>query len=94
MFPQKMKERFINDKFIKVYAHLRERIMPKKKDEFECLLSMSDLGKYVGKWIAIVDETVVSTSDIGKEAFEEAKRKCPGSKPLLLKVPSNSVMLL
>lgn len=68
--------------------------MPKKKDAFECLLSMPDLGKYVGKWIGIVDSTVVSSGNVGKEVFAEAKEKCPGSTPLLLKVPTNTVMLL
>ncbi len=28
--------------------------MPEQKDEFACLLSMPDLGKFVGKWIVIV----------------------------------------
>jgi len=65
-----------------------------KKDEFECLLSMRDLGKYVGRWIAIVDEKIVSVGDAGKEVFKEARRKYPESTPLVLKVPSSTVMLL
>jgi hypothetical protein len=68
--------------------------VPKQKDEFSCLLSMPDLGKYVGKWIVIVDNAVVSSGIVAKEVFAEAKQKYPGSKPLLLKVPSDSVMLL
>ena len=68
--------------------------MPKKKDEFECLLSMPDLGKYVGKWVVIVNNTVVSSGKSGKEIFAEAKEKYPNKTPLLLKVPTNTVMLL
>jgi hypothetical protein len=68
--------------------------VPKQKDEFACLLSMPDLGKYVGKWIVIVDNAVVSSGEVAKEVFAEAKQKYPDSKPLLLKVPSDSVMLL
>jgi len=68
--------------------------MPERKDEFECLLSMKDLGKYIGKWIAIVDEEIVSTGKAGKDVFNEAKEKHPGSIPLVLKVPSSTVMLM
>lgn len=68
--------------------------MPKHKDEFACLLSMPDLGKFVGKWIVIVNNTIVCSGNVGKEVFAEAKQKYPHSKPLLLKVPSDNVMLL
>jgi hypothetical protein len=68
--------------------------MTNKKDEFECLLSMPDLGNYVGKWIVIVNNAIISTGTVAKEVFAEAKRKCPDSKPLLLKVPQESAMLL
>ena len=68
--------------------------MSKKKNEFECLLSMQDLGKYVGQWIAIVNDEIVSTGESGKEVFNEAKQKFPRNIPLLLKVPSNTIMLL
>lgn len=68
--------------------------MSKTKGEFECLMTMRDLGKYVGKWIAIVDEQIVSIGDAGKEVFKEAKRKHPKKTPFVLKVPSSSVMLL
>lgn len=68
--------------------------MPKTKGELECLLSMHDLGRYVGKWIAVVDGKVVSTADSGKEVLKESKEKFPEGTPLILKVPSHSVMLL
>ena len=71
-----------------------ERFMKKRADEFNCLLSTPDLGKYVGKWIVIVDNKVVAAGTVGKKVFAEAKRKYPGSKPLLMKVPSETVMLL
>jgi len=71
-----------------------ERFMPKTKSEFEYLLSMHDLGKYVGKWIAVVDGKIVSTADSGKEVLKESRDKCPERAPLILKVPTHSVMLL
>jgi hypothetical protein len=70
-----------------------ESSMP-KKDEFECLLAMRDLGKYVGKWIAIVEDEIISSGESGKAVFKEAKRKCPSDTPLIFKVPSSSIMLL
>ena len=68
--------------------------MSRKKDEFECLLSMADLGKYVGQWIAIVDDKIVFTGDAGKVVFKKTREKYPLKTPLILKVPSNANMLL
>lgn len=87
-----MNERFIKNKNIK--DKLRGRKIMPKKDEFECLLSMPDLGKYVGKWIAIVDDKIVSTGTAGKEVLKEARSKYPDRTPLIMKVPSQTVMLL
>ena len=68
--------------------------MAKKKDTLACLLTIPDLGKYVGKWVGIVDNTVVSSGKSGKDVFAKVKEKYPESTPLLLKVPDNTVMLL
>ena len=54
----------------------------------------SVLGKYEDKWIAIIDSEVVSSGESGKKVFKEARAKYPNNKPLLLKVPSSTVMLL
>lgn len=64
------------------------------KSEFQCLMSMPDLGKYIGKWIAIVDGKVVASGDQGKLVFQEVKKKYPKREPLILKVPADKVMLL
>lgn len=63
------------------------------KTEFECIMSMPNLGKHMGKWIAVVDEDVI-VGDAGKEVFKKSKQKHPGKEPLIMKVPSNTVMLL
>lgn len=68
--------------------------MSKGKSEFECLLSMPDLGKYVGKWIAIVDDKIVSVDDSGRVVFKEARKKYPRKTPFITKVPTNATMLL
>ncbi len=41
--------------------------MPKQEDEFTCPLSMPNLGKLVGKWIVIVNNTGVPSGNVGKE---------------------------
>jgi len=55
---------------------------------------MRDLGKYVDKWIAIVDDEIISIGNTGKEVFKQARQKYPEKTPLVLKVPSSTVMLL
>ena len=97
-----MNETFINVKCYKLSyrfiekAHKEKEIMRahKTKSEFECLMLTRDLGKYVGKWIAIVDEEIVSIGDAGKQVFKEAKQKHPRKTPFVVKIPSSSVMLL
>lgn len=68
--------------------------MPRKMTEFEHAMSMSDLGRYVDKWIAIVDGSVVAEGKNGVKVFKEAKQKHPTRTPFLMKVASNRVMLL
>ena len=54
---------------------------------------MPDLGKYVGKWIAVIGDEIIA-GDVGKEVFKKAKQKYPDREPLIMKVPSNVVMLM
>ena len=68
--------------------------MSKRKNEFECLLSMPDLGKYIGKWIAIVDDEIVSVGNAGKVVFKKARKRYPQKTPLLVKIPTDAIMLL
>jgi len=64
------------------------------KDEYQCLLSMPNLGDYIGKWIAIVGEKIVAEGSDAKSVFARAKEKYPKREPLILKVPQDRVMLL
>lgn len=69
--------------------------MPKKrKNEFEVVMSMTDLAKYIGRWIALVEAEIVSIGDSGKDVFREAKKKYPDREPFIMKVPQNEIMLL
>jgi ferredoxin len=72
----------------------KERESMREKNEFQCLMSMPNLGDYLGQWIAIVGEQVIASGTDGKAVFKEAKRKCPNKEPLILKVPHDRVMLL
>lgn len=66
----------------------------RRKDEFQCLMSMPDLGSYIDKWIAIVGDEIVAVSDRGSEVFRKSKEKDPNKTPMILKIPSERVMLL
>jgi hypothetical protein len=57
-------------------------------------MSMPNLGDYLGKWIAIVGDEVIASGTDGKVVFKEAKTKFPNEEPLILKVPSDRIMLL
>ena len=64
------------------------------KTAYQCLMSMPNLGDYVGKWIAIVGDKVIASGNDGKKVFQEARKKYPKREPLIMKVPADRVMLL
>ena len=53
----------------------------------------TDLSAYIGKWIAICNEKIISSGDNPKQVFQEAKRLYPGHIPLLTKVPEKDTMI-
>ncbi len=68
--------------------------MTRKQNEFDTLMTMTDLSQYIDKWIALVGDTIVAVGDSGKSVFLEAKGKHPDIEPFIMKVPRNEVMLL
>lgn len=52
-----------------------------------------DVSKYIGKWIAICDEKVVSSGKNPKRVLKLVKAKCPNKRPLLTKVPEKATMI-
>jgi len=54
----------------------------------------TDVSQYIGKWIAICDEKIVSIGDNPKDVFNKAKSMCKGKKPLLTKVPEQYAQML
>jgi len=69
------------------------KMMP-RKDELQCLMSMPNLGSYVGKWIAVVGDDIVATGEKGSDVYKASKEKYPDEIPFIMKVPEDKVMLL
>ncbi len=61
-------------------------------DEFDFYLK-ADLKKYEGKYIAIIGNKVVASGTNAKHVMAEAKKKNPGKKPTLAKVPKEETMI-
>ena len=53
----------------------------------------ANLNKFVGQWIAICKEQIVSHGRNAKQVFAEAKEKFPKERPLLTKVPEKKAMI-
>ena len=53
----------------------------------------ADLSPYIGNWIAICNNSIVSEGDDAKRVFSDAQSKYPGKEILLTKVPDGSKMI-
>jgi hypothetical protein len=62
------------------------------KQNYEFYLS-ANLEGYLGEWVAICDNKIVSHGKNVKKVFEEAKKKFPDKEPLLTKVPSKETLI-
>lgn len=51
------------------------------------LLSQSDLTKYAGNWIAVLDGRVVAHGRSFKEVYQKVKSEHPNERPLIGKLP-------
>lgn len=54
----------------------------------------TNVSKYEGKWIAIVNQKVVSVGEDAKKVYNEAKEKYREEKPSLAKVPTKDTLVL
>jgi len=48
---------------------------------------------YVGQWIAVCDQRIVSHGKDVKRVFKEAKEKYPGRRVLITRVPDKETMI-
>lgn len=60
--------------------------------EFEFFVK-TDLRKYSGKYVAIVEDKVVASGNNAKKVFEEAKKKT-GKIPTIAKIPKEEALIL
>ena len=60
--------------------------------EFEWYVK-TDLSRYKGRYVAIVDNEVVASGINAKKIIEEVKRKRPNKKPLIAKVPGEETLI-
>ena len=64
------------------------------KDDLWIVAHFSELvGKYAGKYIAVVNETVVAVGDSGKEVEDKARAMAPDKMPSVLRVPREEDMV-
>jgi hypothetical protein len=54
----------------------------------------TDLHKFLGQWVAIVDKKVVAHGPDARVVFERAKKDYPGRIPFLAAVPKSTTMIL
>ena len=66
-----------------------------KSGNFEFSMSTSKtLSDFAGKWVSMVDNQVVAKGTDAKVVFDKAKKKHPDKVPLIMKIPTDGVMLL
>ena len=53
----------------------------------------ADVSKYIGKWIAIIDNKIIASGKNAKEVYDEAVKKS-NKKPLITRVPDKETMIL
>ena len=53
----------------------------------------TNIDRYIGEWIAISNEKVVSHGKEFKKVFEETKRKFPKERPFITRVPDKDTMI-
>jgi len=53
----------------------------------------TNVDKFIGQWIAICNQKIISNGKNIKKVFEEAKEKYPKEKPLIVRVPDKDSMI-
>ena len=53
----------------------------------------ANVDRYIGQWIAICHETIVSHGKDVKKVYMEAKQKYPKERPLITRVPEKETMI-
>ena len=56
--------------------------------------AVSDMSKYIGQWVAILDNKVVSSGTSLKEVYTKALEIANGREPLFARVPEEEETLI
>ena len=66
------------------------------RNDFDLVMSMPDVEKYIGKWVAVIDHEIVAIGDSLEEVYLESirKRKDCNSVPYVTKIPTGDPMIL
>ena len=62
-------------------------------DNFEYFVK-TDLSKFVGNWVAILNNKIIASGKNFKEVAEKADKAFPNQKPLFTKVPKKTARIL
>jgi hypothetical protein len=54
----------------------------------------ADVNSFLGEWIAVCDNKIVTHGNDVKQVYEDAKSKCLTQKFLLARVPNKETMIL
>ena len=65
-----------------------------KSDENYQFYLKANINKYLGQWVAICNQKIVSSGTDVKKVYKEAREKCPKEKPLLTRVPDKETTIL
>ena len=61
---------------------------------FDVVMSMPDVEKHVGKWVAVVNHRVVAIEDTLEEAYRKAMKEHPECEPYLTRIPEEHILIL
>jgi len=53
----------------------------------------ANVDPYIGEWVAICNQKIISHGKNVKKVFEESKKKCPKERPLMVRVPNKETMI-
>ena len=75
----------------KIYKNLR--LIPGMMNKNYEFFMKANVDSYVGNWIAICDQKIISHGTSAKKVYQEAKAKYPKKRPLITRVPDKQTMI-
>ncbi|MCK4327392.1 MAG: hypothetical protein KAW41_02845 [Candidatus Diapherotrites archaeon] len=62
------------------------------KEDYQFFME-TNVDEYIGQWVAICEKRIVSHGKDVKKVFREAKKACPGARPLVTRIPDKESMI-